>query len=254
MSTSTPPFFKDYEPPPSSTVQQAPPGRSRWPLVLLGVLVGVSLVAATVLVVVLVRDSGSPRVGGLAPPPSAYDQAYGTFEPVTTSGSGDARIALPAGASAGIVTVRADGPGLFDIGFQSPSGNQVRSLLGLARVPTPYAGTVTFGLQLGAKRQVLHVWTDGPWQVTIGPVSSAPVLDAETRGTGPAVYRYDGDAAEWAVTHEGQGGFVVQQWRAGSTTGLQLAIGKGPFRSTTVSLPGPSVVVVFTRDSWSITP
>lgn len=66
MSTSIPPFFKDYEPAPS-TSPSGPPRRDRRALLIVALLIGLLAVAATVLVVVLVRDSDSPGTGGLAP-------------------------------------------------------------------------------------------------------------------------------------------------------------------------------------------
>lgn len=213
-------------------------------------LVGLVVVAVAILVLVW-RDSGE-SLDGLAPRPSAYEQAYGTFDPVERSGTGNGRIEVPVGVTAGIITLQVEGPGRFEVGFRrGPS--RIQSLISLSRAPTPYIGTIAFGLDPLRIPRWLHVWTKGDWHITIEPVSSAPRLPRDASGTADAVYLYDGAAAPWDVEVHTTQAFAVRQWRAGSAPALSLVSGTQSYEGVVQSLAGPSVVAIRTEGTWRIT-
>jgi hypothetical protein len=262
MTISPPSFVKDprHETKTETTTPTtATPGsgRARWILGLVVPLVALVAVVLAVLVRTSPEDAPS-RVeegGGTAPSPTAYDEAYGAFESFETTGTGTRRIALPARAKAGIVTARYDGPGAFDVGYLQRSGQAPAawSLIAWTGAQTPYRGSVPFGLDRRIPARSLWVWADGPWVVTISPLSSADVLPATASGTGDAVFLYDGEAAEWAVEHEGPGYFAIRQWRADGWADRSLSSGVGSYVESARALAGPSVVSVHADGPWSIT-
>lgn len=185
---------------------------------------------------------------------SQFDEAFGSFGPITRSGRGSSTIPLPEGASAGIVTATYEGPGFFDVGFRK--GRTSYPLISWVAVRGPYRGEVPFGLFSWPQADSLRVWTgQGPWTVTIAPVSSADELPQAVSGTDGAVFLYTGDRAGWVFDqkHGSDRLFVYQA--------IHLTPGHLPTQlhwmiegSQTVHLAaGPSVVVVSTRGGWSAT-
>src|SRR5262245_14541594 len=77
-----------------------------------------------------------------------------------------------------------------------------------------YKGTTAYGLQ-GDTPIRLKISADGPWNVTIAPISTAPALHASNAGSGDAVYLWTGGAADWSITHSGKANFVVTEYGEG---------------------------------------
>ncbi|GAA1967047.1 DUF4190 domain-containing protein [Microbacterium deminutum] len=187
-----------------------------------------------------------------ANPNAAYDSAYGTFAPVTKTGTGDSVIAIPAGATAGIVTAQHNGSSNFVLSVldsaNQPTGDLLVNTIG------PYKGVTGFGLSgigSGAGTNI-KVSADGDWSVVIAPISSAPTLVVPGGATGDQVYKYDGAAGNWAFSNTGQSNFVVVQY-SGSIP--NLAINEiGAYNGTVPMLAGPSVIVVQSDGAWTVKP
>lgn len=150
------------------------------------------------------------------------EERYGVFEPFTLTGSGDEAVQLPEDVNAGMLTIshdpeveiiiqswttehrtrgwayrnRPDSDGLS--GGVSVFGVDEFERLRLARdspIPLPMA--------------VLDVTADGDWEITVSPVSEAPMLDGPVSGNTHAVYLLDGSPGTLRATHEGDGNFIV---------------------------------------------
>lgn len=228
------------------------------------------VIAAIVPVVValIVQDSDTtPRGAGSATAESnPYDEAFGTFEPITRSGTGDSEIRLPAEAwNGGIITAHSEGPGHFDIATRWHSPNNVVPWKPpyMYRESGPYSGTFTYGLDWGRSIKRLEVdWeglndsTDGgPWEVTVAPISSAEELPGEASGTGDAVFLYSGDGADLVLDFRvvrDRDFFVAQRLPGGVFTVLVPPADRSGTRSVQLA-PGPSIVSITTRGDWKAT-
>lgn len=172
------------------------------------------------------------------------DATYGTFEPVTASGSGPTLVPLPA-ATAGLVTATYDGDGYFGITALDTAGEMSELLVNTGG---PYAGTTAFGLLSPGLGTTLEVTADGPWSLQIAPVSTAPALVPS--GTGDTVLLYEGAEQTMTVTHDGE---LLALWQAAEFPDLLLSE-IGPYSGTTTFLSGRSVVSVGADGAWTLTP
>jgi hypothetical protein len=180
---------------------------------------------------------------------AAYDGTYGKFAAITKKGHGDAIVALPKGAEAGLVTFSHKG-----------SSNVAASVLDKSNQPTGdllvneignYSGTSAFGLMdFGGDPAKIKITADGTWSIRIAPISSAPILGRSAQGKGDKVFRYDGEGSDWAITHKGSSNFAVNQ-----VGGLlpNLAVNEiGNYKGVVPFIEGPSVVTVMADGSWSM--
>jgi len=162
-----------------------------------------------------------------------YDDAYGTFKTIVKSGRGDALIALPKGAKAGLVTATHRGSTID--GLVNEIGN--------------YSGTTAYGLMdLGEAPVKLQITADGSWTIKIAPISSARVLPGSISGKGDAVFKFEGDAADFAITHKGSSNFQVQQYGGDLNMGVN-EIGK--YSGTVPFVAGPTVLVIGADGTWT---
>lgn len=209
---------------------------------------------------VLESDDSPSRngAGSTTAETNPYDEAFGSFEPVTASGSGRGTIPLPAGARAGIITATYDGTGSFDVGWQQGMGTTL--LLNYWGVVGPYQGGVPFGVFAGDSPAAdsLTVFADeGPWQVTIAPVSSGAEMPAAVSGRNDAVFLHSGQGAEWVFnrTTESRHLDVAQIVNLASphTAGLLMQWTTDVALERVRLRAGPSVVVVSSDGGWSAT-
>ena len=240
-------------------------GRKPWyrrfryvaPLAVVGVVV-----AGVVAWGVQDRDTASPRhrTGSTGAEANPYDRAFGSFEPITASGSGRGTIPLPAGARAGIVTATYEGSGFFDVGFP-PAYSLLSTWVG---VRGPYHGSVPFGLSYEKPQaHSLTVWAwegRGRWQVTIAPVSSAEELPAAVSGTEDAVFLYSGEHTRWVFSRKPDSDRLWITRVAATPRPRNIpTTWEIPGSSYVVYLGGylggvgPSVVTVTTHGGWSAT-
>lgn len=188
-----------------------------------------------------------------------YDEAYGTFEPITVSGSGRRTIALPPEAwDAGIVTATYAGSDPFDIVTRWRS--TVVPWISMGLVHGPYSGTFTYGTDWRGSVKNLEVasggWKDdgGPWEVTVAPVSSAETLPPVVSGTGDAVFLYSGAGADVVLQYQGFERFVALQAPLGQ--GYRVLVPgdvRGPGTRSAQLAPGPSIIEIRTDGSWKVT-
>ncbi|KRF29497.1 DUF2510 domain-containing protein [Phycicoccus sp. Soil802] len=190
-------------------------------------------------------DARAKAAALLAP----YNETYGTFARITKKGRGDAIIKLPKGAAAGIVTMTHRG-----------SSNIAASVLDSSNQPTGdllvneignYSGVTVYGLNdFGGDPTKIKITADGSWTIRIAPVSSAPVLPKSVTGVGDKVFRYDGSASDWAISHKGSSNFAVIQ-----SGGLMpnLAVNEiGNYKGVVPLIEGPSVVTITADGRWSL--
>lgn len=185
-----------------------------------------------------------------APEPTAADWAaetWGTFEPVTQSGTGDSIITLP--ATAAIVTATHDGARNFVLSGLDASNQSTGDLL--VNTIGPYSGTTVYGFTSFTEPKTLQVTADGNWTVTISPLASAPALAGS--GTGDAVMLYDGDAAALTATHQGSRNFVVIE-ETGAAFSMGLLVNEiGAYSGTVPLSAGPSVIALNADGAWTLT-
>jgi hypothetical protein len=118
------------------------------------------------------------------------DDTFGSFTPVTKSGTGDNLVTLPAGATAGMVTATHDGSSNFSISVLDAKNASTGQLL--VNTIGAYKGTSVYGFNSLGDGVTLQITADGPWSLKIAPISVAPRLAAT--GAGDEVFLYDGSA------------------------------------------------------------
>jgi hypothetical protein len=177
------------------------------------------------------------------------DDTFGSFTPLTKTGTGDNLVTLPAGATAGIVTATHDGSSNFAIDVLDAKSASTGQLL--VNTIGAYRGTSSYGFNsLGDKGVTLQISADGKWTVTISPVSSAPGLVAA--GAGDGVFLYSGPAGKLTATHNGSSNFAVME-ESGDATEFGLLINEIGTYSGTVPLGGgPSVITVSADGKWTL--
>lgn len=179
-----------------------------------------------------------------------FAETYPSFAAEEFSGEGDGVIALPEGASQAMVTATHDGDANFSISALD-DGNQATGDL-LVNTIGDYTGTTALGMiDIGGTAVTLQVTADGPWTVTLAPLADAPAL-AES-GEGDAVFKYEGDAATWNVTHDGEANFVVSYYTAADFEMPLLINEIGPYDGSVAAVDGPGLVVVNADGAWTLT-
>ena len=175
---------------------------------------------------------------------------YGTFTPVTKTGTGASVVDLPAGSDYGIVAASTTGTGIFAITALSKDNLPTGDLL--VATSGAYSGTTAYGLvSIGAKAAKLKIDATGPWTLTISPLDKAPTLTLPANGTSSSVYVYLGPAANWTITHtpKTSTNFSVVQY-AQVPNLLVNAIGSN--KGTVPVSAGPTVITIDAAGPWSI--
>jgi len=177
------------------------------------------------------------------------DEVYGTFAPVSASGSGDDVIALPAGAGGGIVTASYNGQGNFAVQVLDSANQSTGELL--VNALGAYSGTTIYGLHALGDGARLQVSADAAWQLTISPVSSAAILPPA--GAGDGVFLYAGAAGSLAATHKGQGNFVIYEGTDDPFSFGLLVNEIGSYSGTVPLTGGPAVIEINADGEWKMT-
>lgn len=178
-----------------------------------------------------------------APAESWFAATYGEFPTEYHSGKGDGTVVLPQ-RMAGLARLRFTSGTEFK--FREPGGPWLVDATG------PYEGTVPVGvLGYAVVPGSLQIRSDGPWDLRLTPVSTAPVLTTAARGRGDAVYLYNGEATSWTVTHSGS----ITLWGARRTPdGNDMALVELDARTRRArAAAGPYVVVIRADSDWAIT-
>ena len=178
-----------------------------------------------------------------------YDTTYGTFKPITVSGSSDGVITLPPTATTGIISAKYLGSSNFIISALDAS-NQPTTDLPVDTIGN-YSGVTGYGFNnLGNPATELQITAAGSWSVTVSPVSSA-ITSRPTSGTGDMVFLYNGPAANWSLTNTGSGNFIVSQYS--SSPFPNIAVNEiGPYSGEVPIDAGPSVVLIQSDGNWTI--
>ena len=180
--------------------------------------------------------------------PDYFTSAFPVFDPVTESGSGDNVISLP--AQQGIITASHSGSSNFALTVLD-EGNEMADLP--VNTIGSYEGTTAYGISgLSGESVSLEVTADGAWEITIAPIADAPELGDPQEATGDGVFRYTGDAATWAVSHNGDSNFAIVELSEG-TFGWDLLVNEiGAYEGTVPATAGPAVVTVNADGAWTI--
>ncbi len=132
-----------------------------------------------------------------------FDQIYGSFESVTQTGSGNAKVSFPSGAKGALVTFSTKGatygtatPYFADGGLDSAIFVYGADAVKQQRL----AGVLS--LYKDKRLDYVDIATDGEWEITIAPVSSAQEFGATITGDGSAVGFYTGGAKDLNVSCE----------------------------------------------------
>ena len=177
-----------------------------------------------------------------------YADNFGDFAPVSEKGKGDAIVALPPGATGGIVTATHKGSANFAISLLDANNQSTGDLL--VNTIGAYKGTTAYGISSLGEPVKMEISADGPWTIEIAPMGTAPVLALPTKGTGDAVFRYDGSAADWKAEHKGNANFVILQT---DDFMPNLAVNEiGNYSGVIPMQAGPSIVTVQADGKWSI--
>ena len=184
-----------------------------------------------------------------APAVNYFDKTYGTFAPVTVTGTSDTLIPIPAPAKAALVTATYSGSSNFMVGVLDKA-NQPTIDMPINTIGA-YKGVTAIGLMsMGEPGVQLKVTAEGPWSITISPVSAAPV-GKPASGVGDAVFLYPGAATSWTFAYTGASNFMVNQF--GSSPMPGIGINKiGAFTGKEPVDAGPSVVDLKAVGSWTI--
>ena len=200
-----------------------------------------------------VTDADAPAAAPADEPAAAptandwADESFGTFAPVSQTGTGDSIITLPAGV--GIVTATHDGSANFAISVLDAANASTGELL--VNTIGAYTGTTVYGFNSLTDPATLQLSADGNWTITISPISAAPALAAS--GTGDSVFLYHGDAAGLTATHEGAANFVVLE-ETSEAFNMGLLVNEiGAYTGTVPLSAGPSVISVQADGNWTLT-
>ena len=176
------------------------------------------------------------------------DDAFGTFEVVSQTGSGDNLVTLPAGATAGIVTATHDGSSNFSISVLDAANASTGQLL--VNTIGAYNGTTEYGFSSFGEDATLQITADGNWSLTIAPISAAPVLAAS--GAGDGVFLYEGSAGKLTATHDGSSNFAIIE-ETDELFNMGLLVNEiGPYSGTVPLSSGPSAIVVSADGNWTL--
>lgn len=178
---------------------------------------------------------------------AAIQKGFGTFTPITKSGTGSDVVYLPAGVKAGVVTATHAGESNFII-WSLNASNEESDLV--VNEIGPYSGQGAFGLDLYETPTKLSIEADGAWTVRIAPVDQAPILSLPTSAVGSKVYLFDGAAADWRLTHQGESNFIVEQWWPADWDLLVNEIGN--YQGTVPAKAGPGVLTVMADGAWTV--
>lgn len=173
------------------------------------------------------------------------DGNFGTFATVSKTGKGDGIIKVPSAALGGIVVATHKGSSNFAIEALDDS-NQETDLL--VNEIGSYRGVTLFtGDEAPVK---LKITADGKWTIMIAPVSSAKKATASNSGKGDAVLIYDGEAADWKISHKGSSNFSINFI---GTEGSDLLVNEiGNYNGVVPASAGPAVISIGADGAWTM--
>jgi hypothetical protein len=219
---------------------------------------------ATLMAWVVDDNRDGPRAGMPAPnfraiderPPTQAAAASATSmilppRPVVYEGAGSRviRVAVPNYEEASIATLNHAGAGSFAVWELDDDLARVNLLVDRRG---NYAGTVLIEKAGGEFAMPLEIRADGRWRVEVKPLDATPEFDVQITGTGDDVVSYTGDGRAMALSHQGDGNFVVRFY--GGEGDRVLANEVGRYNATARMTVGPALVVITANGPWSIEP
>lgn len=189
--------------------------------------------------------------------PTPTPEPTPAFAPIELSGVGDAvpRFEIPENAAA-IATATHAGGANFAIVTISELGEQNDLLVNTIG---SYSGTVLFDEQDGQHSVAFEVTADGPWTITIRPVTEARSWDGATplTGLGDDVVQIDPVVAGLMtadVSHTGASNFAIIAY-GGGPFGADLLVNEiGAYDGEVLIGDGTFLLEVSADGNWSITP
>jgi len=176
---------------------------------------------------------------------------YGTFAPLTSSGTGDSHVAVPKGIKGALLTVTNNGAD--DQDFRVEVYNQFgKPMSTLVDVVGDYQGTVAYGLtsQVGATPTTILITSSGNWTIEFAPVASASMELGQ--GNSSDVFLYDGESGPLTVQSLASGAFTLTSYSGSNPTANILTTQTGWWTGQ-VNIPaGPLVLVVGSDGAWNI--
>lgn len=208
-------------------------------------------------------DEATPEQTAQPTEPTQTPQATPTPEPmpafaaIELSGVGDSvpRFDIPEGVPA-IAAATHTGGANFAIVTLSEAGEQNDLLVNTIG---NYSGTVLFDEQDGQHSVAFEVTADGPWTITVRPVTEARSWDGETAlvGASDDVVRVDPAVSGLLtadVSHSGAGNFAIIAY-GGGPFGQELLVNEiGAYNGEVLIGDGTFLLEVAADGSWSITP
>lgn len=181
---------------------------------------------------------------------AGFYEAFGDFDAVDHDGEGDAVIDLPEGVTQAMVTATHDGDANFSIAGLDADNQPTIDLL--VNTIGAYTGTTALGMNdLGGEPARLQITASGSWTITIAPLADAP--DLADAGEGDAVFRYEGDAATLAATHDGDANFAVSYYTDADFEMPLLVNEIGAYDGTVALTDGPGLLVITANGAWTLT-
>jgi hypothetical protein len=196
------------------------------------------------------EESAGVEADPEASEPDYFAEAYPVFDPVERSGDSDSVIDLPEGIGQAMVTATYEGSGNFSVSALDANNQSTGDLL--VNTIGSYEGVTALGMfDIAGDPVRLEVTADGAWTITIAPLSSAPGLPES--GSGDGVFRYEGDAATWSVTHDGESNFALSFYTDADFEMPLLVNEIGSYEGESAVGAGLGLVTVNADGSWTIT-
>jgi hypothetical protein len=220
--------------------------RAGW--IALGVAAAVTLACSTPS-----TDSGNGSSEDGKAPENAGDYfagAYPVFDPVEHTGAGDSIIDLPEGVTKAMVTAFSTDDAHFSISALDANNESTGDLL--VNSIGAYSGVTALGMhELGGEPVKLEVTGGGDWTITLAPLSTAPELPES--GTGDGVFRYEGDAATWAISCGADSHFGVSYYTDADFEMPLLVNEVGAYEGEVAAGAGPGLVTITAGGDWTVT-
>lgn len=188
------------------------------------------------------------------PPGASVYQSFGTFVPVTRSGSGDGVVRLGDAQDAVALAMTATHHGTSDFSI-STQDSQDADMDSEVHTVGAYSGTTCLLVFRIASK--LRIKAEGPWTVTLTPIAELKEVSPPVQGNGDSVFLFSGPAQNWKITYTGGPNFVVRQYTydGNGFPDENLLINNhttGILKRTVSMLGGPSVVYINAEGNWSV--
>lgn len=218
-----------------------------------------------VAVAVLAGCTSAPAHEAKAEPKlvSWADKVYGTFKPITVSGSKAKDVKVPAGIEAAVITFtngsdgsftvspvsKAEAKWLIDAADGEAGGLTIPAIAGEITGAGRASMSSVWGIDTSDQAPAVrfHVESSGDWKLRISPIGSLPALGQG--GSGDGSYLYGGPGAGVTFAHEGTGSFTVTEYSSAIT---QHLVNEGEKTPKALGLTaGPTVIQVHADGRWT---